>query len=87
MRKTPAWWVLSYMTALLVIVSACVPAVPHALEGRPNCISCHGQNGVKPYPEWHAKREIGNGECAHCHSPKTSSGNGMSETTKHLGKS
>ncbi len=55
---------------LLVVslaLSACGPAVPHSLEGRSDCLSCHGQNGVKPYPEWHAERGLGNDVCVKCH--------------------
>jgi len=71
MRKILACLILGCLIITLVVVSACVPAIPHSIEGRPDCISCHSQNGVKPYPEWHAKRELGNDACASCHSLKT----------------
>ncbi len=59
-----------YAICLLVVglaLSACGPAVPHSLEARSDCLSCHGQNGVKPYPAWHAERGLGNDLCAKCH--------------------
>jgi hypothetical protein len=55
---------------LSVLLSGCSgPAVTHSVEGRTDCLSCHGQNGVKPYPKWHAERALGNDACATCHKP------------------
>jgi nitrate/TMAO reductase-like tetraheme cytochrome c subunit len=45
------------------------PAVPHALEGRDDCLACHGENGFKPYPADHAGRP--NETCLGCHQPET----------------
>ncbi len=61
---------LAGLLGFTVVLSACEPAVPHPIEGRGDCISCHGTNGVKPYPQWHAERtsEVrGNDTCMNCH--------------------
>jgi mono/diheme cytochrome c family protein len=42
------------------------PGIPHSLDGFDNCVSCHGPNGVRPFPASHAGR--GNDTCAACHS-------------------
>ena len=41
------------------------PGVPHSLEGRSECIACHGPAGFKPFPADHAGRA---GDlCLACH--------------------
>lgn len=64
--------ILAGLMISLVAVTACAPEppIPHSIEGRADCISCHGQNGVKPYPQWHAKRDFGNNKCTNCHQLK-----------------
>jgi hypothetical protein len=48
-----------------------VPAIPHDLAGRDNCLMCHDPNGgVKPAPADHAGRT--NDMCQSCHKPATS---------------
>lgn len=44
---------------------AAIPAIPHTLEGRANCTTCHGPNGFKPYPADHAGRPVES--CTGCH--------------------
>lgn len=41
------------------------PAIPHPLEGRANCITCHGPEGFRPYPANHAGRPVES--CTGCH--------------------
>lgn len=41
------------------------PAVPHPLQGRENCLMCHGEADVKPYPADHAGRPVTS--CVNCH--------------------
>ena len=41
--------------------------IPHAVAGKEQCDTCHGPQGVKPYPEDHALRP--NISCQVCHSP------------------
>jgi cytochrome b subunit of formate dehydrogenase len=41
------------------------PAIPHTLEGRAECGSCHGPGGLKPMPADHEGR--GDDTCAGCH--------------------
>lgn len=41
------------------------PKVPHTLEGRPDCLLCHGAEGIKPFPENHAGRT--SSTCLSCH--------------------
>lgn len=54
----------------MLVMIACTPAIPHSIDGRDDCISCHGQNKVKPFPQWHAKRNLGNDNCKNCHDVK-----------------
>ncbi len=44
-----------------------IPAVPHPLEGREDCVLCHGEGGVKPYPADHVGRT--SDTCLQCHQP------------------
>lgn len=46
------------------------PAIPHTLQGRENCLTCHGENGIKPFPADHVGRS--NGICTTCHQPSSS---------------
>ncbi len=43
------------------------PAITHPLEGRDDCLMCHGEAGVKPVPADHTGRT--NDTCATCHQP------------------
>ena len=43
------------------------PAIPHTLEGRDDCLMCHGETGIKPFPADHAGRT--NDTCTACHQP------------------
>lgn len=72
MKKKLAVLALGGLMGFSVIVSGCAPAIPHVLEGRKDCVSCHAQNGVKPYPKWHFKKQFDNGKCADCHKVKIS---------------
>lgn len=47
---------------------AAPPAVPHDLQGRADCLVCHGQAGFKPAPKDHAGRV--SDTCLSCHSAK-----------------
>ncbi|MCB0238717.1 MAG: hypothetical protein KDH08_08725, partial [Anaerolineae bacterium] len=44
-----------------------IPAIPHPLEGRDDCVLCHGEGGVKPYPADHVGRT--SDTCLQCHQP------------------
>jgi hypothetical protein len=47
-----------------------LPAIPHDLAGRDNCLLCHNPDGgVKPAPKDHAGRS--NELCQGCHKPKS----------------
>ncbi len=43
------------------------PAIPHPLEGRDDCVMCHGEGGLKPFPADHAGRT--SDICTTCHQP------------------
>ncbi len=59
-----------FSMAAAVMLSGCAaPPVPHSIQGRSDCLSCHGQNGVKPYPAWHAERALSADVCSTCHKP------------------
>ncbi len=45
--------------------SESAPQLPHTLEGRSDCLLCHGPGGLKPFPEDHASRT--NETCLYCH--------------------
>ena len=54
-----------------VLIFAGAPAIPHSLQGRADCIGCHGSAGVRPYPKFHAEERFGNGRCTECHEVAT----------------
>ncbi|MDP2719020.1 MAG: DUF4382 domain-containing protein, partial [Dehalococcoidia bacterium] len=41
------------------------PGIPHTLQGRDNCLLCHGSTGIEPFPSDHAGRTIE--ICQGCH--------------------
>lgn len=41
------------------------PKIPHTLEGRTDCLTCHGPGELKPFPSNHAGRT--NNVCGSCH--------------------
>ncbi|MCL5256496.1 MAG: cytochrome c3 family protein [Chloroflexi bacterium] len=45
--------------------TAAVPPIPHSLDGRSNCVSCHGEGGTLPMPADHQGRT--NSTCQSCH--------------------
>jgi len=64
---------LSCFIVLSVILSACEPVIPHSIDERKDCLSCHNLTGIKPYPNWHFKREYKNDVCTNCHELKINS--------------
>jgi len=42
-------------------------AIPHDVDGKEECLGCHGADAVAPYAEDHAGRE--NDQCQACHLP------------------
>jgi nitrate/TMAO reductase-like tetraheme cytochrome c subunit len=46
--------------------AAAAPNIPHVLDGRQDCLSCHGPKGQIPVPPTHSGRS--NAVCASCHS-------------------
>ncbi len=58
---------LGCLAFLSILFIACASSIPHAIEDKKDCISCHGLTGVKPYPNSHAKREEKNEDCVKCH--------------------
>ncbi len=42
-----------------------IPPVPHPVEGREDCVLCHGTGAVKPFPEDHQDRD--SESCTMCH--------------------
>jgi hypothetical protein len=45
-----------------------VVSIPHTLEGRSDCLLCHGAEGIRPYPSDHEGRT--NATCTACHQPE-----------------
>jgi predicted CXXCH cytochrome family protein len=67
-------------TAAATAAAGLPPAIPHSLEGRADCLVCHGPNGVRPFPADHAGR--GNDICTGCHAaPPGSAPAGAAPTT------
>ncbi|HUU49930.1 MAG TPA: MtrB/PioB family decaheme-associated outer membrane protein [Nitrospinota bacterium] len=74
MRKKLTFTIL--ITGLLVLTASfflpsqvyAIPSIPHGLEGRDNCLQCHGQGKIKPFPADHKGRD--NKSCVQCHKPK-----------------
>jgi hypothetical protein len=75
MKKTGLAIIISGTLVLAAVLAACAPPIPHAVEARMECTSCHGSDGVKPYPSWHAKRGYKSDDCASCHDAKVSNHN------------
>ncbi len=44
-----------------------VPPIPHTLEGRDDCLMCHAEGALKPFPADHAGRT--SDTCRTCHQP------------------
>lgn len=42
-----------------------IPTIPHPVAGRENCLACHGEDGLKPYPADHVGRPVTS--CTACH--------------------
>ncbi len=51
--------------ATAVPAAGAIPPVPHATEGRENCLACHDTGGVRPFPADHAGRT--SDTCLGCH--------------------
>jgi len=75
MKKRLTLLYLSCLVSFILILSACEPAIPHTLDGRKDCNKCHNLNSDKPYPNWHAKRGLGNDDCTNCHDVKNKTDN------------
>jgi len=45
------------------------PTIPHPVQAGMDCLQCHGQGKVKPYPADHVGRT--NEQCQTCHKPKS----------------
>ena len=50
--------------------------------GGANCATCHGTNGIKPYPAWHAQRGYTSVDCSSCHELKIENGT-VAGATRH----
>lgn len=53
---------------ILVALTDTFPRIPHRLEGRSDCLLCHGEDGLIQFPEDHAGRT--NDMCQTCHKSK-----------------
>jgi hypothetical protein len=72
MRVVRILLVLAVLVLLLVTAASAyglpllqIPEVPHPLEGREDCLACHGPGQVQPFPEDHEGRT--NDSCTMCH--------------------
>ena len=60
---------LGLIISSVLMLSACssAQAIPHSLEGRSDCLSCHATGTANPYPDGHAKKAYNNDRCTKCH--------------------
>lgn len=79
MRALRSVLVPSALVALLLLAASAyglpllqIPAVPHPLEGREDCLVCHDIGQVSPFPEDHAGRA--NDSCTMCHQASEAEG-------------
>jgi nitrate/TMAO reductase-like tetraheme cytochrome c subunit len=56
------------------------PAIPHSVEGREDCLACHGLDGIQPFPADHAGRT--SATCQACHKPTAASEGEATATPK-----
>jgi len=69
MKKKGLLIILIGSVVLLLVLKFYPPSIPHSVESRKECVTCHDLNGVKPYPSWHATRGYRNTDCTTCHHP------------------
>jgi hypothetical protein len=72
MRFTRLFLALSVLVSLLLVAASAyglplfqIPGVPHPLEGREDCLACHGTGQVEAFPADHEGRT--NDTCTMCH--------------------
>ena len=72
MRIVRILLILAVLVMLLVAAASAyglpqlqIPEIPHPLEGREDCLACHGAGQIKPFPEDHEGRT--NDMCTMCH--------------------
>ena len=46
------------------------PPIPHTLEGRSDCLICHGADKWKPLPAYLVDKAVAPDDCLKCHNPK-----------------
>jgi len=74
--------ILVVALSLALILISCAPSIPHSVQAQKECVTCHGNNGVKPYPAWHAERGYNNDDCSSCHDLKIDNRDVAGATTK-----
>ena len=82
MKRTGLSLILSGALGLAVLLVSCAPSIPHSVEARKECVTCHGTNGIKPYPAWHAQRGYTSVDCSSCHELKIENGT-VAGATRH----
>ena len=59
-----------------------IPLVPHELQGKDQCLVCHGENGMLPAPAGHAGRP--RETCLQCHRPMAQAAGQLLRTPHEL---
>jgi len=67
MKKAGLVIILLGVFTLVALLVFRIPSIPHSLEGKKKCITCHSRQGMVPYPKWHEKHGYGNDDCTGCH--------------------
>jgi hypothetical protein len=72
MKKKVIWFVSGLLVLVVALFCTTVffddyPVIPHSLEGRADCVSCHGQVEGIPYPDGHARKALNSDSCTGCH--------------------
>jgi hypothetical protein len=72
MHRTRIFLAMAVPAALLLAATSAyglpalqIPQIPHATEGREDCLACHGADQIAPFPEDHAGRT--DEMCLACH--------------------
>ena len=58
--------IISLVYSLIAQAQSQPPSIPHGDKGFENCVSCHGESGMKPSPSDHTSYP--EGSCLSCHS-------------------
>jgi len=71
MKKSRLVLILAGLLISVLVLAFRAPSIPHPIEGKQKCVTCHAAKAIKPFPAWHEKRGYTNDDCSDCHSMKS----------------